>query len=372
MKNKMTWKIWLLVGFLLLSVVAIFGVPPKFLQDGVQVTSVEPNSTAFEQGLRKGQVVKYVDGKKIDGLDDFSNSLKDKFDFNESVKTTIGTDSGEFVLFSRNPPEITIAELGEANLELGLDLQGGSRAIVRAEDRKLTKAEAVDLARILENRLDVYGLEDIEVSTIADISGEQLIKIEIAGATPSDLRELVSQQGKFEAKIGNETAFVGGNKDITSVSRSGQESGIESCQQSGSGYYCRFVFVIYLSQDAAERHRDITDSLDLSVENAGYLSESLDLYLDDRLVESLFISDGLKGVLTTQISIQGSGTGTTRDEAYDNAVEEMKKLQTILITGSCHLNLKLLRWILFLLLLGRSLARLLFWLGWFRCWLLRL
>ena len=181
MKNKITWRIWLLIVVLLISIVAIFGIPPKFLQGGVEIKSVEQNSTTFEQGLRKGQIITGIDGKEIKNLTDFSNTLSGKFNSDESVKTTIQTTSGDFVLFSSQSPKIIISETGKTNLELGLDLQGGSRAIIKAENKKLSLQEADDLKEILQNRLNVYGLEDIDISTISDLSGEHFIKIEIAG-----------------------------------------------------------------------------------------------------------------------------------------------------------------------------------------------
>lgn len=165
--------------------------------------------------------------------------------------------------------------------------------------------------------------------------------IEVAGATPSDLRDLITQQGKFEAKIGNDTAFVGGEKDITYVARSGEQSGIYSCSTMQNQEVCQFRFAISLSEEAAKRHANITSKLDLSPENPEYLSQKLDLYLDDKLVDSLYISRDLKGQETTQISIQGSGVGTTRKEAYDNAIKNMKQLQTVLITGSLPFKLKI-------------------------------
>ena len=56
MKVKLTWRIWLLIIILALSLLAIF--PLAFSQKGVLVTSVEPNSTAFEQGFREAQVIR--------------------------------------------------------------------------------------------------------------------------------------------------------------------------------------------------------------------------------------------------------------------------------------------------------------------------
>jgi len=81
--------------------------------------------------------------------------------------------------------------------------------------------------------------------------------------------------------------------------------------------------------------------LSLDSENPQYLSEKLELYLDDQLTDSLFIGKDLKGSATTQIQISGSGTGTTREEAYNDAVESMKQLQTVLKTGSLPFKLKI-------------------------------
>jgi preprotein translocase subunit SecD len=168
--------------------------------------------------------------------------------------------------------------------------------------------------------------------------------IEIAGATPTDLENLISQQGKFEAKIGNETVFIGGEKDITSVARSGQESGIYSCSQISDGYLCQFRFAVYLSQAAAERQATITNNLSInSTSSQGSLSKPLDLYVDGNLLDSLQISSDLKGRVTTQVSIQGSGTGETQSDAIKSAQDNMNKLQTILITGSLPFKLEIVK-----------------------------
>jgi len=63
--------------------------------------------------------------------------------------------------------------------------------------------------------------------------------------------------------------------------------------------------------------------------------------VDDKLVDSLSIGEGLKGRVTTQISISGSGSGETQDLAYDEAQKSMHKLQTILITGSLPYKLEI-------------------------------
>ena len=343
---KLTWKIWLLIIVLGFSLLAIFvnsdGI--SFTQKGVLITSVETNSTAFEQGLRQGQIITNIDDTPIKNLDDFSNILQRKFNSNENIKIIIQTKNSEVILYSNYVPNITVSEIPKTNIKTGLDLAGGSRALVQAEDKKLSSEEINDLVDITRNRFDEFGLSDINVLPVSDLTGNHFMLVEVAGATKTDLVDLISKQGKFEAKIGNETVFIGGERDIASVVRSGQNSGIYSCDQSQEGYFCNFRFTIFLSEEAAKRHAEITEDLEVNITSQGnYLSEKLDLFLDDKLVDSLSIGEGLKGRITTQISISGSGSGITRNEAYDDATTSMHKLQTILITGSLPYKLEIIK-----------------------------
>ena len=344
MKIELNWRIWVLIVAVVLSLLAIFGFSLNFFQEGVIVTSVDPNSVAFEEGLKQGDIIIRIDGQQIIDLGSYSEIIKEKINLNGSVKTVIQTKTSEIILFSNKSLGITVSEIPLTNIKTGLDISGGARALIQAQEIELSSKESEELARIVENRLNVYGIEDIKVSSISDLSGSYFVKIEIAGATPSDLRELISQQGKFEAKIGNETVFVGGEKDVTSVSRAGQDVLIETPQQIDGGYFSNFRFTIYLSQDAAKKHAEITGRLDVNQTTTGrYLSQRLDLFLDDKLVDSLLIGEGLKGIVTTQISISGSATGETADEALENAKIEMNRLQTVLITGSLPYKVEILQ-----------------------------
>jgi preprotein translocase subunit SecD len=344
MKLKLTWKIWILIFILILSLISIFGLPPVFLQKGVLVTSVEPNSTAFEQGLKKGQIIIAIDGKRIDGLDDFKEVIQGKFMTNESVRTTITTKDTEIIIFTNEAPRVTVSEISKSNIQFGLDLIGGSRAMVKAEEKKLSSTEIKSLIDITQNRLNEFGLTDLKVRQVSDLEGNYFMLVEIAGATPQDLETLIAQQGKFEAKIGNETVFIGGERDIASICRGDPTCArIDRPQQIQGGYVAQFSFGITLSADAAKRHAEITEALEINTTNPEYLSKPLDLYLDNKLVDSLLISKGLKGRVTTQISVSGSGTGETQEDAYKVAEAEMHKLQTLLITGSLPFKLEIVK-----------------------------
>jgi len=344
MKTKLTWKIWLLIIILVLSLLSIFGMPPTFFQKGVLITSVEANSSAFDLGLRSGQIIISVDEQKIDSLEDFSKAFQEKFISNESVKTIIQTKQEEFILYSNEPPQIIVSDIPSTNLKMGLDLVGGSRALVQAQEKKLSTSEVAELVDVIRERLNVYGIVDMNIRSVSDLSGENYVLIEIAGATPDDLEELISEQGKFEAKIANETVFIGGERDIASVGRDAQNARIEVCGEAGGGYSCRFSFSVTLSGEAAKKHAEVTEKLEVNSTSEGnYLSEKLDLYVDDTLVDSLLIGESLKGQVTTQISISGSGSGETEEDAYENAQESMHKLQTILITGSLPYKLEIVK-----------------------------
>ena len=343
---KLTFKIWFLIFAVILSLITIFGIPPKILQHGVLITSVEKNSTAFEQGLRQDQIITSVDNIPIKSLEDFTKIVSSKFVSKEKVKLIIQTTESQVILFDNTSPDITVSELPKTNIKWGLDLVGGSRALVKAADKDLSSNELSDLIAIVRNRLNVYGIVDIKILPVSDLSGNNFMLIEIAGATPKDLKELVGQQGKFEANIGNQTVFVGGDKDISSVCRNDATcAGIYECTPDTSGsYYCNFRFSVFLSEEAAKRHANITNGLLInSTPNGNYLSERLDLYVDDSLEDSLLISDSLKGVVTTQISVSGSGNGLTQEDAYNSAEASMKKLQTILITGSLPYKLEIIK-----------------------------
>lgn len=345
MNLKLTWRIWMLIIVLIISLISIFGLPPTFLKKGVLITSVESNSTAFEQGLKQGQIITSIDGKSINSLGDFTSALEGKYT-GDKVKTIIQTNQGEIILFSKEPPKITVSDIPKTRIKTGLDIAGGARAMIQAKDAELSSSEMNDLVAIVSNRLNVYGIMDVKVLSISDLGGNNYMLIEIAGATPNDLEGLIAQQGKFEAKIANKTVFIGGNKDITSVCRNDATCAlIESCQQaSDRTYYCNFRFSIYLSEEAAQRHSEITRNLSVNNTPQGnYLSEKLDLYVDDTLISSLLISEDLKGSTTTQIAISGSGQGQTQEDAYNAAMDEMHKLQTILITGSLPYKLEIIK-----------------------------
>jgi preprotein translocase subunit SecD len=343
---KLTWRIWVLIIALILAFLTI--APWGFLEKGALIKSVEKNSSAFTYGLRQGMIIQSVNGNSVTDINSYTNIISPLFiDNSTEQKLIIGTNQGEIILFTNNPPEITVGNIPATKIKSGLDLSGGARALVRPANTTVSSSEINDLIAIATERFNLYGLKDITIRPVKDLQGNNYMLIEIAGATPSDLQDLVGSQGKFEAKIGNDTIFSGGEQDITRVCRNDATcAGIENCGQTSQGNYaCRFRFSIYLSERAAQRQANITSGLGVNLSEGSnqYLDKKLDLYLDENLVDSLFISKDLKGKVETQILIQGSGTGDSRNDAIVDTQKNMNKLQTVLLTGSLPYKLEIIK-----------------------------
>lgn len=245
------------------------------------------------------------------------------------------------------PIGLTVAQAPTSNLKKGLDLQGGTRVVLKPEG-DVTPELIEEVIDALKERLNVYGLADVVVNSVSSSpeflggKSERYIVVEVAGATEEEVEDMVSTYGKFEAKIANQTVFVGG-RDITYVCKSAQCSGIDpnrGCGRTETGYACGFQFSITLSPDAAQRQSDLTSTLTVEGDT---LSEPLILYLDDQEVDSLNIAADLRGRAITDIAITGGGEGKNEQQAIDNTLANMKRLQTILKTGSLPVKLNVER-----------------------------
>ena len=355
------WRVILVIVCIIFSLVAI---SPNPGSEGVAIRSVVTNSSAANAGIEgPTENVRPMQREKVISINNVPiRNIEDYYEVTSSltpnITITVETDEGIYKLVTKEKKEevdnktiITTEDIGlkvydapKTNIKKGLDLEGGTRVLLQPEE-KISDEDMADLIDNMEKRLNVYGLTDIVLKEASDLSGNQYVLVEIAGANEEEVKELLAKQGKFEAKIGNETAFVGGNKDIPYVCNSADCAGIDPYSGCGKlqegGYVCRFRFEIGLSPEAGRRHAEITDKLDIITDEDGneYLSKKLDLYLDDVLTSSLSISSDLKGSDTTSISIQGSGVGVTQEEAMYDALNNMRRLQTILKTGSLPVKL---------------------------------
>ena len=405
-KAKLIVKKWQVIFLIACILIALIAISPQLWVKGVSIRGVVKNSAAYDAGIQNPsplarpvsrERIFEVNGAPIKTVAEYYDAVKD-MDINQSVQ--IKTSKAIYRLTVK--PKIKVTELNETttktiidviqknvtangttalvnetinrtilvnktieeimgaddlgvqvysspvtNLKTGLDLQGGTRVLLQPE----TKLSSDTLDIVLSNmkqRLNVYGLSDIVVRDTTDLSGNQYILVEIAGINEEDVKSLLAKQGKFEAKVADTTVFIGG-QDITYVCRAAECSGLDpnvGCGQSEGQWFCRFSFSISLSPAAAQRQAAATANLAVIPSTnlrESYLNETLDLYLDNVLVDQLNIGAELKGKAITDIQISGSGAGNTQQEATADALKNMKRLQTILITGSLPVKLNIIK-----------------------------
>ena len=409
MAKFFTFGVWLLVFFVVVSIIAI---SPNPYASGVEIKSVNANSLAADNGLRQDLKILKVNNEPIKTVADYTkaisylekkpvellietdkarikinvtNKIKISLDENLTVlrsevpgisigdkvlsinnqefvnttdygkaveklihkeKISISTNKGEFAYLTYSKPEINVKEADKSNIKKGLDLEGGTRVLLQPKESNVTDETINNLVSVLSNRLNVYGLTDISVRPAKDLANNRYVLIEIAGVSSDEVENLIAAQGKFEAKIANQTVFEGGKKDLPFVCKGdGACSGIRACNQADNGYQCQFEFAIKLSQESAKRHASVTKDLKIiqTPDGRSILDKNIDFYLDSQLVDSLQIGTDLKGQETTDIAISGPGFGPDLKTAQDNAIKNMDRLQTILITGSLPVNIAVVK-----------------------------
>ncbi|MFC1754104.1 hypothetical protein ACFL96_12060 [Thermoproteota archaeon] len=404
-KLKIMIKNVRIIILLVFLVFAIFAINPNPWQEGIAVRGVVKNSSAYVSGMenpspnsppRSREVITHMNNKPIADEADYykfvsgleperkvqiktnkrtytleTKPLVEVIELNETENRTIEeivkvnqTINGSIVTVNKTITKIievqktvtniigtediglSIYDAPKNNIRKGLDLQGGTRVLLEPEEQISGEDMEITISNLKE-RLNVYGLSDVIVKDTKDLSGNNYILVEIAGANEDEVKDLLAKQGKFEAKIGNDTVFKGGG-DITYVCRSASCSGIYTagggCAKSGDGWMCRFWFAITLTPEAAQRQADVTEGLDIITDDGQqFLSKKIELMLDNQLVDELNVGSELKGKAVTDIQITGSGSGKTQEEAIFDALKNMKRLQTILITGSLPVKLSIVQ-----------------------------
>lgn len=133
---------------------------------------------------------------------------------------------------------VSIVVIAFNGIAKGIDLEGGSRINLKTE-RALSQKEMVELTTVLEARLNAFGLKDIRVNSL----GLDIVQIEIAGESPTEVEELLSRQGRLTVKVGNITVFTG--TDLLKVESFGKNP------NSGS-----WMVPFTISESASLRFRD--------------------------------------------------------------------------------------------------------------------
>lgn len=201
----------------------------------------------------------------------------------------------------------SIAAISALGIQQGLDLRGGSIIQIHL-DQPVDGDTMNKVTSVLDKRLNAFGVKDVKVRA----SGNQDVIVEIAGVKPDEVAQIVGTPGKFEAKINNKTALTG--SDIVTVS---------PYQVTGTQWTVPFK----VSIEGANRFAQVAK---------GQAGAPVDMYLDDKLVSSPQLSEGLaNGVPSTDVEV--SGGEATKQEAEIQA----KSIQTILQSGALPVKVQI-------------------------------
>ncbi|MFB6242328.1 MAG: hypothetical protein ABEJ36_06035 [Candidatus Nanosalina sp.] len=277
----------------------------------------------------------------------------------------------------------------------GVDFSGGSKILLKVQSNNSSKVLADQIANILRVRVKEMGLQGSTINTI-NIGGEYQIRVIVAAQNQTRIRDLISQQGVFEARM---PFLVQGERNFTigekyRFKRTGQGVRVGQYTETGLNYfnktlnegerldvgetiliytnstpqYAYLDVVVYASQDVQEVlasqsvvrgsrgsyeatfpiiiSRESAERMQSAAQNYGTVSGSL-ARIDGTPAELSFYVDG---GLRTSLSVASSfRTGnpvlrpsiSTTGETPEAARQEMKKLQAILQSGKLPAPVKI-------------------------------
>jgi S1-C subfamily serine protease len=121
---KITFKIWLLIFFLIASLVAIN--PTGYFQQGVIIKTVTQDSSAFDSGMAKGEIIKEINGNSIKSVADYTDVITNLTKILQPINWAIIADGKEYeyssmVLGFSVDENLTISNVSIAAKEAGLE-----------------------------------------------------------------------------------------------------------------------------------------------------------------------------------------------------------------------------------------------------------
>jgi len=226
---------------------------------------------------------------------------------------------------------ISIFLILKKGLIWGLEINGGTSATLKAMNNNLTESDLEKIREVFETRFNIYGLTNLNIEYKKDLNNNIYFIIEAPTLTEEQIKNFIAKQGKFEAKINNKTIFTG--EDVVSVGVPGNYNYVpkQHCWQENKFWFCSGELPLIINQKAAQNFAEATKNLKII---GNKLNETIDFYLDDKLIDNLTISSDLKGRPAQSVVINLVGKGKTKEEAVMELKKEIKRMKGLLNTGS--------------------------------------
>lgn len=286
------WQVALMVVLLVLSVAAI---APR-VEDGKFTTNLQ-----YGLDLQEGTWLQMEFKAVVAGFE----TRESPETFADAVRKSV---DAEVYLLDGNKIEIR-KFVPREELEATFAAAGGR---LTTYEQGVSRATAEEVKRILENKLNALGTKDARVNPLVGLSGvSHYVRVELAGVSLSQAKEIVGKQGKFEVRIhtvGNETENVFYGDSITTV-------GVPSHDAPGSPVW---GVSFTLNQEGAEKLREAAIRTGAVHDPEAHY---LDMVLDGKVVYSAPLSPDLAAKLAREPIRQlfaSTGTGNAGLEAAKN------------------------------------------------------
>jgi len=197
-------KHWQVALMLILVVASVIAIAPRF-EDGKFTTNLQYGLDLQEGTWLQMEFKAEIVGFETDQSPDvFVSNLKKQLDAEMYI-----IEDGKLEIRSYFPKE---------TLEAAFTSSGGK---LTSYEQGVSKETADDVKRILETKLNALGTKDARVNPLTSLSGvTHYIRVELAGVSLAQAKEIVGKQGKFEIRIhttDNQTEHVLYGDRITTV-----------------------------------------------------------------------------------------------------------------------------------------------------------
>ena len=331
-----SFKTILLLFFIFISII-FFNYDFSY-EKGIVISNVFPNSLAYKSGIETSENTKLRDMERVLKINNLEpKTEKEFFDILENINSSsfdIITDKNIYSItnfeYSSNISKQTLLGISfrdapKSNLKLGIELEGGTKMILKPENSSLTDEDFNYLIDILNQRLNRGGLSSTKIKKITDIfSSERFILVESSSSNKNQILNLLGRQGNFVATLDEKVVFTNENIDQDKIS----QNNFEGCFQN----VCTYSFSVLIDENGTNTFFDVAKNLQ-SIN--GRLEENIFFYLDGAEITNLSVASDFKykKINTPQISVSGD-YNEDLTKAQNNAFEEADVLKLILKTGA--------------------------------------
>ena len=371
---------------LMIAVVVAGGLvgAPNFLDSQAVIVDSVPEGNICP--LNSGDHISQIGVTIINDLKEYEDSLA-RYDPGDWATMVVNGNPFGCRIAGDGTLGFSVKTIEFESLNFGIDIQGGTRVVLSPVE-PITKEMMDDTIKTIENRINFFGLSEVKIVPL----GNDLIQIEMSGATGDDVRDFIAKQGVFEGKLTqvirftndrgvlnvgansfdaelNEDEIIIGGKSYEvndTFTLDGETVNLISIEENnallyfdvftgedivnvlsdssssqvipvGGGY--QFSFSVQITTESAQKFAKLTSGQNpiRTSGTDGYIESELVLLLDGRVITELSIATSIAGQAVTTATISGG------EDTFESASEEKLRLESTLRSGSLPVKLEVVK-----------------------------